>query len=517
MGNANMNEKNPCINYNYSVNDISNNNISLNYNEEVITPQNKEMESEKRCGKSYINNILGKLELFEHKEIYIIIKDPIMNISNRIKILNDEILDNILHDYYPNYTPNIIPTLNGFILHKDISIKENNVQENDEIYISDPIEIYFCLSDGNKYISKASRYQIFFDLFQRFRSREVPKEYKYRLIECYYNERVIGSYDIVQNLGIKRNDEIFVMVGIDNNTKCLYDKGVEILNKFNYIYLDNKEKEINLHDIKIEVANKTFDEEELLNFSMINFTNLKILSLINCKIHNLFFLSSPPLNSLKILNLQKNLISFFVDLNLLKLEQLNLSYNNFNRNMMSIDDNKNIKKSLYINLPSLKQLNLSNNKIDDIHLLSHFKIDSLKELKLNNNEIENITVLNNVPFRKLRTINLSNNKISDISVFAELSFCNNIENIDLMNNEIVNINILRNISLPRLKVFNLLNNDITDYSVLRLIFFPKLETLYAFPNQLDPDNYDKSSDIYINFIESCDNIKQKGVEIKYYL
>ena len=86
-----------------------------------------------------------------------------------------------------------------------------------------------------------------------------------------------------------------------------------------------------------------------------------------------------------------------------------------------------------------------------------------------------------------------------------------------MNNEIVNINILRNITLPRLKVFNILNNDITDYSVLRLIFFPKLETLYAFPNQLDPDNYDKSSDIYINFIESCDNIKQKGVEIKYYL
>ena len=68
MGNANMNEKSPSINYNYSVNDISNNN-SINYNEEVITPQNKEQESERRCGKSYINNILGKLELFEHKEI----------------------------------------------------------------------------------------------------------------------------------------------------------------------------------------------------------------------------------------------------------------------------------------------------------------------------------------------------------------------------------------------------------------------------------------------------------------
>ena len=512
MGNANMNEKNPFINNSYNVNYNC-----INYNEEIITPQNKEKELDKRCGKNYLNNILGKLELFEHKEIYIIIKDPILNISNRIKILNDEILDNILHDYYPNYTTDIIPTLNGFILYKDISIKDNNVQENDEIYISEPIEIYFCLSDGNKYISKASKYQIFFDLFQRFRSREVPKEYKYRLSECYYNERVIDNYDIVKNLGIKKNDEILVMVGIDNNTKCIYDKGVEILNKFNYIYLNNKENQINLHDIKIELSNKTFDEEELINFSMINFTNLKILSLTDCKIHNLFFLSSPPLNSLKILNLQKNLISFFVDLNLLKLEELDLSYNNFNHNMMTTNNNNNVKKSLYINLPSLKKLNLSNNKIEDINLLSKFKIDSLKDLKLNNNDIENITVLNKVSFRKLRSINLSNNKISDISIFAELSFCNNIENINVMNNEIVNINILRNISLPRLKTFNLLNNDIADYSVFRLIFFPKLEILYAFPNQLDPEHYDESSDIYINFIESCENIKQKGVEIKYCL
>jgi predicted glycosyltransferase len=70
MGNASMNEKNSFINYNNSVNDINNNN-SINYNEEIITPQNKEKESEKRCGKNYLNNILGKLELFEHKEIYI--------------------------------------------------------------------------------------------------------------------------------------------------------------------------------------------------------------------------------------------------------------------------------------------------------------------------------------------------------------------------------------------------------------------------------------------------------------
>ena len=86
-----------------------------------------------------------------------------------------------------------------------------------------------------------------------------------------------------------------------------------------------------------------------------------------------------------------------------------------------------------------------------------------------------------------------------------------------MNNEIVNINSLRNINLPRLKILNILNNDITDYSVLQLIFLPKLEILYAFPSQLDPNNYDKSSEVYNNFINSCDNIIEKNVEIKYKL
>ena len=86
-----------------------------------------------------------------------------------------------------------------------------------------------------------------------------------------------------------------------------------------------------------------------------------------------------------------------------------------------------------------------------------------------------------------------------------------------MNNEIVNINFLSNVSLPRLQILNLLNNDITDYSVFKLIYFPKLQILYAFPSQLNPDNYDKNSDIYLNFISSCDNIKENGVELKYNL
>ena len=115
----------------------------------------------------------------------------------------------------------------------------------------------------------------------------------------------------------------------------------------------------------------------------------------------------------------------------------------------------------------------------------------------------------------MKKINLSYNKIENLEVLDQLSFCNNIEDINLMDNEIVNINILRDVSLPNLKILNILNNDINDYSVLRLIFFPKLEILFAFPNQINPDYYDKNSEIYINFKNSCNHIISKNIEVKY--
>lgn len=487
------------------------NNTPLNGKNDIIIPNE---EKEKKVGKNFINSILGKFEMFERKEIHINLGNPLYNFSKKIKILNVELLDDILHDYYPNYNKNKIATLNGYILAKEISLKDNNVQDKDDIFISNPLKIYFSLSDGNKFLVNVSPYQIFYNVFQRFVLKESPKEYKHRFSECYYNGVVINSFDMIVNLGIRENDEIYVLIGNDNNTKCIYDKGLEAIKRFNFVYLSEKDKKININDIKIELNNKTFDEEELKNFSIINFTNLKILSLVNCNIQSLTFLNSVPLLNLQEINFKNNKIRYFVDLNLAKLEIFDLSYNNLCKNMIW-EQNRN--KIIKVNLPKLTKLNLSNNEIEDINLLSQFNLESLKELNLNDNEIENINALNNMSCGKLKKLFLSNNKINNLNVLNELSFCNNIENINLMNNEIINLNILRNVSLPKLKILNILNNDITDYSVLRLIFFPKLEVLYAFPNQLDPDNYDKNSDDYKNFISFCNNIKEKGVEIKYHL
>ena len=494
MGNANL-KKTP---------------LPLNRNDEVITPQIK--EEDKKTGKSFINSIFAKLEIFERREITITLQNPLLNISSTIKIINEEKLDNILYDYYPIYSPDLIASLNGYILTKEESLTANNVQDKDDIFISEPIHFKFLLSDGKKFEVKSSKYQIFFDVFQRFRLKECPKEYKNRFSECYFNNRLIKSFDNIYSLGIKENDEIFVVLGIDNNTKCEYDKGIETLKRFNFIYKNKNENNINLNDFKIELSNKIIDNEELNNFGTINFINLKYLTLIDCKIQTIYFLNSPPLSSLREVNLKSNNISFFEDLVLSRLENLDLSFNNLNKNMLHENNRKNI---ININLPSLKILNLSNNKIEIIDILSQFKIESLKELYLNNNEIENVDVLNKVSCGKLKKLNLSNNKINDISIFSQLSFCNNIENLNLMNNEIVNLNKLRNISLPRLKILNILNNDISDYSVFKLIFLPKLQYLYAFPSQLDPDDYDKTSEIFIKFNNSCDNIIEKGVEIRY--
>ena len=487
-------------------------NLSLNSQNEMVTPQSKIQD--KKTGKSFINSILGKFELFERKEINITLKNPLLNIAITIKILNEEILDNILHDYYPNYNPNIIPTLNGYILSKEDSLRDNYIQDKDDIFVSEPINFYFSFSDGNIFSFKASKFQIFFDVFQRFRLKNCPKEYKYRFYQCYYKEMPIKNFDIIQHLNIQENDQVYVILGVDDNTKCMYDQGLEALKRFNFIYKNNKENKINLNDIKIELNDKIIDEEELNNFKIINFTNLKYLSLNSCKINKIYFLNSVPLSNLLEVNLKHNNITYFEDLFLEKLEFFDLSYNSISKNMLH---ENNRSKIININLPALKVLDLSNNIIEDINILSQFRIESLNALYLNNNEIENIKVFNNVTCGKLKLLNLNNNKINDISVFSQLSFCNNIKKIFLMNNEIVDINTLRNVSLPKLNILNILNNDITDYSVLRLVYLPKLEILYAFPSQLDPDNYDKSSDIYNNFVNSCNNIKEKKVEIKYKL
>jgi len=499
----------------------NNNSTEDNQNNQVIKNE------EKKLGKSMINSLLGKLELFERKEIPINIESPANELKISKRILNTELVKDILHDIYPNYSPDLIVTLNGYIISKELSLKDNLVQENDYIFVSQPVQIYFSFIDGKnekEYLITISIYQIFFDIFQRFCKKQCPEEYKNKLNEAYYNNRLIQPFDLVWNLGIKQYDKIFFLLGKDNNTKSPYKKGLEIINRINYTYFNSKKK-VSVDDNKFELIGQILDDKELKNLGIINFRNLKILVLTECNIKNLEFINSNAFSNLQEINLQKNQISYFVDIIHYKLEKLDLSYNNLTRNMIkseileNFDTNSSVRLSKILSLvfPRLKYLNLSHNKIQNINLLSQFNSGELKELELSYNEIKNIDAFGFVSFGKLKRLNLSFNKIEELNVFEKLAFCNNIEEINLMNNEIVNLNVLRDASLPKLKILNLLNNDVNDYSVLRLIYFPKLETLYAFPIQLDPDKYDKNSEIFINFKNSCKHIIEKNVEVKYKL
>ena len=140
--------------------------IPLNNKDNIIENQNNKIE--KKTGKSFINSLFAKLEIFETKEINITIKNPFLNISNNIKIINEEIIDHILFDYYPNYNINLITTLNGYKLINDDSLKNNNVQDKDEICVSEPLMFYFYFSDGNKFPVMLLNIKYFLMFFKDF-------------------------------------------------------------------------------------------------------------------------------------------------------------------------------------------------------------------------------------------------------------------------------------------------------------------------------------------------------------
>ncbi len=475
---------------------------------------------EKECGKKYLDSLLSKVDLFGRKELLINLKSPDFDFELSQRILNTELLKHILHDFYPNKSKTLKVTLNGYTISKEKSLKDNLVQENDDLFIYEPFEIYFSIIDKKtSYPLKISPYQIFYDVFEEFYNNICPSEYKNKIYEAYYNGEPIKPFDLMWNLGIQNNDIIHIMLGHGNNIKSQYNEGIEALNRINFRYF-NEDNKIKTDDYKLELKQHALDDIELKNLGNIYFKNLKILNLTECKIQNLDFLNAYSFISLQEINLQKNNISYFVDLTLYKLEKLDLSHNNLKGTMINsiLSDNNTyirLDKILTLDFPCLKQLNLSFNKIVHINLLTQFNSPELLELDLSYNEIKNINVLTYVPFGSLKNINLSSNKIEELNAFNKLAFCNNIEIINLMNNEIVNLNVLREVSLPNLKMINLLNNDINDFSVLRLIYFPKLKIIYVFPSQLNPNNYDKNSQLFINFNNSCKHIIEKNIEVNY--
>ena len=132
---------------------------------------------------------------------------------------------------------------------------------------------------------------------------------------------------------------------------------------------------------------------------------------------------------------------------------------------LSLDDNDlcNIIPLRNMNCEQLLILNLDNNKINDLSVLTKVKFNQLQKLWLNNNNITNINVFERVKFNLLQCLWLNNNSIEDISVFERMKL-NQLQKIYINNNLINNIDCLDKIKLKSLTLISFTNNKI-DYNI----------------------------------------------------
>ncbi len=255
------------------------------------------------------------------------------------------------------------------------------------------------------------------------------------------------------------------------------DLNVKYIAKNGREYGDELEEKILKDETKIRFASKAFSEyvskisgatEEEMKFEwMKNQTSLTITDTAVDSLEDLVFFPNlenltlgdwsnniPPITSMDGVENCTKLKSLTIisgpDKDYSALSELN-NLLTFSRSMG--DDYENILEALKF-CNSLEELILNNvgiNNINEIELLS----DSIIRLDLSNNQIEDITKLKH--FRKLKVLNLSNNKIKEIKGLENLK---DLTNLNLQNNQISDITPLSmNTSLT---ILNLKGNTAID-------------------------------------------------------
>jgi internalin A len=121
----------------------------------------------------------------------------------------------------------------------------------------------------------------------------------------------------------------------------------------------------------------------------------------------------------------------------------------------------------------LKELNLNNTEIKDIHFLQN--LTQLQSLHLRSNQIQDYSFLQTLT--QLQCLNLRENQIQDHSFLQNLT---KLQSLDLRNNQIRDISFLQN--LTQLQSLDLSSNQIQDYSFLQNL--TKLQSLDLRNNQI---------------------------------
>ena len=132
-----------------------------------------------------------------------------------------------------------------------------------------------------------------------------------------------------------------------------------------------------------------------------------------------------------------------IKIKLEKLEKLNMS-GRFTRN--KIDTNKFGALLETFNLNGLKDLNLSGYGygLSDISFLKNVNLEKLEKLNLSGNIITNIDVLESVNFKELKELNLSSVNLFDVNCLQKIKF-EKLEKLIFAKNKLSNLNILENI------------------------------------------------------------------------
>ena len=191
-----------------------------------------------------------------------------------------------------------------------------------------------------------------------------------------------------------------------------------------------------------------------------------------------------------------------------KLEQLLLEENDIH-NINCIEKNH-FGKDL---IAALKELNLSNNKIESIKVFESVKFLNLKQLDLSKNQITDISPLAKVNFKELEELMLDQNQIDSIDILIKMN-CGNLKKLKLEKNNVNNIDILEKIPFTKLNYLSLGDDTLGEkVEVLKKIKFSELEDIYLYLNDtIDREqdkiqgivNYFEEKGITFNFI-SCDD------------
>ena len=267
----------------------------------------------------------------------------------------------------------------------------------------------------------------------------------YEAIKKEFSGQLVSCDDETNTIAVSREDL--------NSTESMYlgysqiedVSGIENFVNLETLYLDDNEIS-NLEPLEAltNLKNLYLSGNGISNLSSLeNLTNLESLDLSNNEISDISKLQN--LTKLIYIDLSENQITDITKISYLQnLEEISLRGNNI-ENINTINGLQNLKR-LYAGYNKIKSLDIMN-------------FPSITELNLSGNEIENNDVSKLTNLQTLTNLDLSSNKISDITPIMDLT---NLKILDLEYNQISNIDMLTNKNkLVWLEILDLSGNQIS--------------------------------------------------------